>query len=60
MKPTRLPAGATAPYEVWVKKEPRRHWTVSARNQVDAKRKVLAWGDEFNMRDLDAVRKETE
>ncbi len=59
MRGTRLPVGATVAYEVWVKKDPRRHWTVQARSPVDAKRKVLSWGDTFTLYELDAVKKET-
>lgn len=58
MKAYRLPAGKTVPYDVWVRKDPKQHWTVQARSQSDAKRIIRNLGHSFTLYELDAVRKE--
>ena len=64
MKASRLPAGITAEYLVW----PRGFtyslmdgWTVQARNQTEAKRKVVAMPNTpaLTVAELDAKRMET-
>lgn len=58
MRGTRLPAGVTVPYDVWVRKEPTTHWTVQARSQTEAKKIIRNLGHALTEYELDAVRRE--
>lgn len=57
MRAYRLPAGITAEYSVYIRGQ-SQVWLVQARNQTEAKRKVVAMPDTpcFTVAELDAQR----
>ena len=57
---SRLPAGVTVSFDVWLRKDPKRHRTVQARSPANAKKRLLrSFGDPFTLHELDAVRRDT-